>query len=447
MIPMPPRNTAKEVIAQAISHHIKSLCERHFGVIAIGDSCDVVSGGTPSTSNPDYWDGETAWVTPRDLGKPRDVEIRESERHITSKAVAHSSARILPIGTVVLSSRAPIGHLAITGAPLATNQGCKNIVCHGHLRSRFLFHMLRGSIDELRSHGRGNTFEEIPARVVKALTVPMPPVEVQDAVSNFLDASYLRLSGQQADLPALSVPLDHVRSTVQKVEQLAGKTLQLQKAIERRQEKVAALRTSVVGGLFAARSGWHMTTLSDVCERPQYGFTASATTTPVGPQMLRITDIQAGVVNWHNVPYCECAKADAYLLKPGDILVARTGATTGKSYLVRDAPRAVFASYLIRLRVIPSADPEYVYQFLQSPQYWAQVADRVRGTGQPNCSASTLSGIGIPLPSGAEQRAIAAHAELLQERVMHIVALGAHAKAGADLLVPSGLRTLLRATI
>jgi type I restriction enzyme S subunit len=150
--------------------------------------------------------------------------------------------------------------------------------------------------------------------------------------------------------------------------------------------------------------------LGDLAESIDYGVTASASDQPVGPKFLRITDIQDGRVDWRGVPWCDCdsnSAAEAQL-QPGDIVFARTGATTGKSFLIRDCPTdAVFASYLIRVRVGDSADPLFVSHFFKTPNYWAQIAKGARGAAQPGVNATTLKGLRIPLPSLPEQRRIA----------------------------------------
>ena len=99
--------------------------------------------------------------------------------------------------------------------------------------------------------------------------------------------------------------------------------------------------------------GWAWNTVKDLSKNIQYGYTESANVEPVGPKFLRITDIQGGKVDWDTVPYCVCSDDEAgkYLLESGDIVFARTGATTGKSFLISNPPKAVFASYLIRLRL------------------------------------------------------------------------------------------------
>jgi len=165
--------------------------------------------------------------------------------------------------------------------------------------------------------------------------------------------------------------------------------------------------------------GWRWVKLGDVCEKPQYGYTASAEERAVGPKFLRITDIQDGEVNWDSLPYCRCnyAEIEKYLLKSGDILFARTGGTTGKSYLITKMPtNTIFASYLIRVKTGNDLMPEYLYLFLQSALYWKQVEMNKRGGAQPNMNATLLSNIVLPLSSLPEQRRIAAKIqEFLQE--------------------------------
>jgi type I restriction enzyme, S subunit len=169
-------------------------------------------------------------------------------------------------------------------------------------------------------------------------------------------------------------------------------------------------------------SGWNTHSLGEVAELIDYGLTASATKQPTGPKFLRITDIQNGSVDWDRVPWCECdarAAADS-ALEAGDIVFARTGATTGKSFLIRDCPPpAVFASYLIRVRLRAAAEPRYVAHFFQTPAYWAQITKAARGVAQPGVNATVLKRIDVPLPPLREQRRIADildRAEALREK-------------------------------
>jgi type I restriction enzyme S subunit len=161
--------------------------------------------------------------------------------------------------------------------------------------------------------------------------------------------------------------------------------------------------------------GWKRIAIDDLAESIQYGHTASATDDPSGPRFLRITDIQGGRVDWDAVPSCDIESGETakYLLKSGDLVFARTGATTGKSFLIRDCPPAVFASYLIRLRMRSGVHPGFVYLFFQSANYWRQIEAGKRGIGQPNVNATILGRITMPVAPLLEQRRIVAKIEEL----------------------------------
>jgi len=151
-------------------------------------------------------------------------------------------------------------------------------------------------------------------------------------------------------------------------------------------------------------------TLGEITESIDYGVTASAAPEPVGPKFLRITDIQDGMVDWDRVPWCECdsRSAQASRLQTGDIVFARTGGTTGKSFLIAECPDdAVFASYLIRVRFTRGIEPKYVNHYFQSPSYWAQISRGARGAAQPGVNATTLKALQIPLPPLDDQKRIA----------------------------------------
>jgi type I restriction enzyme S subunit len=134
--------------------------------------------------------------------------------------------------------------------------------------------------------------------------------------------------------------------------------------------------------------------------------------------MLRITDIQDGHVDWQTVPYCVCADVEKYKLHNDDIVFARTGATVGKSFLIKDVPRnAIFASYLIRLRAKEGTLPQFLYYFFQSPDYWDQIKGHAVGAAQPNVNGSKLAALKIPLPPLAEQKRIVKKLDALSDNV------------------------------
>lgn len=163
-------------------------------------------------------------------------------------------------------------------------------------------------------------------------------------------------------------------------------------------------------------AGWEWVRLNDLSLKIHYGYTASANHDMREVRLLRITDIQDNKVNWNEVPGCdiEGKSIEQYELAPNDILIARTGGTVGKSFLVDLIDvRAVFASYLIR--VVPSnkINVKYLKLFLESPNYWQQLYSKCSGTGQPNVNGTGLSSLTLPLPPLAEQQRIVAKVDSL----------------------------------
>jgi len=164
---------------------------------------------------------------------------------------------------------------------------------------------------------------------------------------------------------------------------------------------------------------WVWTRFKFLADRLQYGYTESASYDEVGPRFLRITDIQDNNIDWINVPYCPITEKDfeKYKVNNGDIVVARTGATTGKSYLVNNPPIAVFASYLIRISIVSNVVPSYIWLFMNSSYYWNQITENKKGSAQPGVNAQKLGELIIPLPPLPEQQRIVNVIESLFEKL------------------------------
>ena len=198
----------------------------HWEARRLSYCCDIVNGGTPSSSNEHYWDGEIAWLTPDDIGQNPSVTIERGRRSISLEGVANSNARISPADSVVLSTRAPIGHLAVTVTPAATNQGCRTLVPGVETCSWFVYFGLLASRQVLQAAGKGSTFMELSLTDLSNLVLSMPTLCEQRKIVTFL------------------------KSEMERIDTLKSRT---EAAIERLQEYRAALITAAVTGKIDVR--------------------------------------------------------------------------------------------------------------------------------------------------------------------------------------------------
>ncbi len=168
---------------------------------------------------------------------------------------------------------------------------------------------------------------------------------------------------------------------------------------------------------FALPEGWEWCKLGSLCSSIQYGLSNSAESSGTH-KLLRITDIQNGSVNWDTVPYTTTEDPETYILKSNDIVFARTGATVGKSFLIDQLPyESVYASFLIRIRLLKFISPQYIYNFFNNPCYWEQISNKAVGVGQPNCNGTSLSNLFIPIPPAKVQDEIVSLISKLYEHI------------------------------
>jgi len=197
----------------------------------------------------------------------------------------------------------------------------------------------------------------------------------------------------------------------------------------------------MIEGPYKLPKGWRWVKLGEVCSKPQYGLTQSASTTPVGPKFLRITDITSGYIDWEKVPYCRISQheLDKYKLDEGDLLFARSG-SVGATILIKEKPPydTVFASYLIRVRLNKSLIyPEFLYLFTRSPSGQEQLIPR--GATQKNINAKFIQSLLIPLPPLDEQKRIVARVEELMSRIKEAKKLREETKKQTEILWQSVL--------
>lgn len=230
-------------------------------------------------------------------------------------------------------------------------------------------------------HINGTTRQKLTKRALEAIPVPVPPIEEQDEIVAVLDRLLALVTDGDASLRRATDAAEAYRSTTLRAV-LTG--------------SMPALAPDVAEALRTAPRR-PLKSLAGI----RYGYTAKGTDEAVGPRMLRITDIQDGEVDWSAVPYCEIADEDrgTYRLAAGDVVFARLGFTTGKSYLIgQDVPDAVYASYLIRVRASDELIPDFLALYFQSSEYWAYVFSKRQGIDRPALNGSILGALEVPVP-------------------------------------------------
>lgn len=169
-------------------------------VYKLSECTEIYSGSTPSTNNPELWDGNIVWITPRDLSNLQTKYVNESEKKITKEGYKSCSTKMLPIGSVLLSSRAPIGHVAIAEIELCTNQGFKSFIPKSDLLcSDYLYYWLKANKEFLQNLGVGATFKEVSKSTLADVEIPLPSLEEQRRIASILDkADAIRQKRQHA---------------------------------------------------------------------------------------------------------------------------------------------------------------------------------------------------------------------------------------------------------
>ena len=154
----------------------------------LSDIAEIVGGGTPKTKVQEYWNGEIPWLTPRDLSNFSGRYISNGDRNISESGLNSSSAKILPQGTVLLSSRAPVGYLAIALNEITTNQGFRSLIPNAKSDGLFLFYLLKNNVEYLKSQSTGTTFGELAGSTLKSLSFLFPPLPEQKAIASVLSS-------------------------------------------------------------------------------------------------------------------------------------------------------------------------------------------------------------------------------------------------------------------
>ena len=254
------------------------------------------------------------------------------------------------------------------------------------------------------SIGEGTTMKVLTIRKIGDALIPLPPLPEQKAIARVLSTTQKAIEAQDKTIAA-----------AREMKKSLMRHLFTYGPVPVAEAEQVPLKETEIGPV---PEQWDVVRLGEITDKPEYGYTASASSEIIGPKLLRITDIQNGGVDWVSVPYCECSPVEEgkYRLQPGDILFARIGATTGKTYLTVDCPPAVFASYLIRVRCKSSLMPDYLSQFTTTQSYWNQINASKGGRLKQGINIPVLKSLLVPFPSLPEQLEIARMLSAIDEK-------------------------------
>lgn len=346
--------------------------------VRLGDVCKVVGGSTPKTDDPGNWGGDIKWVTPAEIRESVNL-VTDTLKHVTPQGVRAARLRIMPAGTVLLTTRAPIGKVALAGDEMCCNQGFKCLICSSEISNEWLLRLLRYKSCELQQMGTGATFRELSKKVVSSYRVKLPAM-----ASQLLAVE--RLSS---------------------LEKLLG-------VLRRQLVLLDQLVKSRFVEIFGSYSNEFETTLQDVSEFVTVGIANAATHAYVdsGVVMLRNLNVRENQLEDSDLVYIDpefAAKYKKKRLKAGDILVTRTG-YPGIACVVPKKYEGcqTFTTLIVRLRDDSPVTAEYVSQLINSPIGKEFVGRFKAGSSQQNFGATALKMMPIGIPPLALQQEFAA---------------------------------------
>jgi len=377
----------------------------------IGDVCEVLNGGTPKTGTKEFWGGEHQWIAPAEMGKRSSPYVGETERTITDLGLKNSSARTLPPYSVILSSRAPIGHLVINTEPMATNQGCKGLVPCDLMYYKFLFYYLSSIVDLLNELGSGATFKELSGGKLKEVRIPFPPLPEQQRIVGILDAAFDGIATAKANA-------------------------------ERNLQNARALFESHLQSVFTQRGEEWVDTVIGECIRfiDYRGKTPQKTAS--GFRLITAKNVKMGYVQDEPREFVAPNSYDGWMTrgipKLGDVLFTTEAPLANVAQLDTDE-KVVFAQRIIIMQPdVSRLDSTFLkYLLLSQP---VQQRIRAKGTGATvqGIKASLLKTIEVYFPkSVAEQRQIVGKLDALREETQRLVSLYQRKLAALDELKKS----------
>ncbi len=361
----------------------------------------IHNGSTPKSGEPDYWDGDINWITPEDLGKLSAKEILSSRRKITEEGFRSCGVTLTKPGGIVVSTRAPIGHVAITMEAACVNQGCRILEPQmGY--ADYWYYSTFAAAEILRSKGQGTTFMELPRNALAAIKFPMPPEEEQKSIARFLDYKTAQIDALIAKKEALLEKLTEKRTAL------------ISNAVTRGLNPQAKMKDSDVEWLGEVPKHWEIMPIKFALDMP---ITDGPHSTPIfydeGIPFLSAESVKDGSLDFDKKRGYISKEDHAifslkYKPKYGDVYMVKSGATTGKVARVKTYEEFNIWSPLAVFR--PKAGfsiTDFIYFVVMSKSFLYSVELSWSYGTQQNIGMGVISNIRVAIPPHDEQQAIA----------------------------------------
>lgn len=392
------------------------------------DLGDIISGGTPKTSEPSYFDGDIPWVTPADLTGYQSKRISRGRRNITEAGLKASSARLIPAKSVLFSSRAPIGYVAIAGNDLATNQGFKSIGPSDHVDENYIYHYLKSAKALAESVASGTTFKEISGSKFGKLPIPLPPLAEQHRIVEKIETLFVELDKGEEAVRQVQTLLKRYRQSVLKAavtgeltadwraardgqlehgRDLLSRILKVREQNWQGRGKYKPPVEPVTTGLPDLPEGWVWASVDQLIFGIQAGKNYRCRETPPGDDEAGIVKISA--VTWDSFDENESKTIvdptfvnPDWVIREGDLLISRANTLelVGASVVVHSITKTLQLSDKVLRLAAHDGLSHWLNLLFKSPLGRKQIESFATGAqmSMRNISQGNLARIAVPLP-------------------------------------------------
>lgn len=363
----------------------------------------VVNGSTPNTSNPDYWDGDIIWITPLDLGKLNGkLFIAESSRKISKNGLDNCGASLTPIGSIIISSRAPIGHLAISSNVSCTNQGCKTLVIDkNRVLNTFLYYCILAFKNVLQSYGQGTTFVELSSQNLKDFLTIYPPLYEQQAIADYLDRKTVQID-------TLIAKKQHLIELLQEY-----RTALINQAVTKGLDPNVPMKDSGYDWLGKIPEHWEMKKLKYLSKVNFSNVDKHSFEYEIPIQLCNYVDVYKNDFIHTNLNFMKATakenEIEKFQLIKGDVLITKDSETwediAVPAYVTENIDNVICGYHLAQIRPL-SINGNYLFWVLNSPSINDQYKVEAHGITRYGLGKGAIENSFITCPPNNEQQEI-----------------------------------------